>query len=692
MMKTKNVSSGCRFLILCLVGAIAFAACSVPTPPAQPLAPPSPNGLGTFEASPLETPLSSLMVTPAAVGTPVTQESGEASQVVKIKVSSQAPESEVTVKVSATPSITTSRELSETVSADEEPVILTGMSIDQKCGHGDVVAVDGHSLRASPHILTDNSNFYERLPEGTQVDLIDCRFWTNREQQTWVAVRTAEGKLGWMLVQPDSIYITIYPIALTPPTALTGIPAGTTVAYVPPSEDSSASPPRAAVATSIGIDFIPVVGDLKGLAEVATGYDLITGESLGDWRWLGLLGVVGLAEVALLRHGDEVADGLRMTDNLDEGLRYGDEVALGLGRNVDNLDEGLRYGDELAAGIGRSSDNLDDGLRHGDELALGVGRNADNATDLLKGASRLDDAVDGSADTARAIRAESSLADEAALVAAKFEQPCSFSPDTPVSTPSGLVPISRIKPGDLVLAYHEPLDAVGYYTVTAVFAHVDPGIVTLAIGADEVETTPEHPFYVRGEWVPARALVAGDSIVSASSAVGHVYSALTEHRPQVMYNLTVADAHTYFVGAGEWLVHNACSRILRRNLKGSVPADWTDGTVEWQAHHVIPAQLEDHDFVRKAIDDGKWNIDGPGNGVALPLSDADAARLGMPAHRGPHGQYTSGVEAELNQLQARALAAEAGGNSWSAQRYVDELNKLVGRKTQEILSRSGRLK
>jgi hypothetical protein len=29
-------------------------------------------------------------------------------------------------------------------------------------------------------------------------------------------------------------------------------------------------------------------------------------------------------------------------------------------------------------------------------------------------------------------------------------------------------------------------------------------------------------------------------------------------RPQVMYNLTVAVAHTFFVGDGQWLVHNMC--------------------------------------------------------------------------------------------------------------------------------------
>jgi hypothetical protein len=33
----------------------------------------------------------------------------------------------------------------------------------------------------------------------------------------------------------------------------------------------------------------------------------------------------------------------------------------------------------------------------------------------------------------------------------------------------------------------------------------------------------------------------------------------------MVYNLTVAEAHTYFVGAGRWLVHNACLPSWAKN-------------------------------------------------------------------------------------------------------------------------------
>ena len=64
-------------------------------------------------------------------------------------------------------------------------------------------------------------------------------------------------------------------------------------------------------ASSLTIDLGPS-GDLKGLIEVVTGRDLITGEGLGNWRWAGLAGLVGLGEIRYLRNADDAGDALRL--------------------------------------------------------------------------------------------------------------------------------------------------------------------------------------------------------------------------------------------------------------------------------------------------------------------------------------------------------------------------------------------
>jgi len=42
---------------------------------------------------------------------------------------------------------------------------------------------------------------------------------------------------------------------------------------------------------------------------------------------------------------------------------------------------------------------------------------------------------------------------------------------------------------------------------------------------------------------------------------GEVQSVEVIYQTQWMYNITVDTAHTYFVGDGQWLVHNACDDL-----------------------------------------------------------------------------------------------------------------------------------
>jgi hypothetical protein len=576
----------------------------------------------------------------------------------KIVVPSGGSSSSVTVRpVTSTPTPTaqptpTVDATAQAVAEGAAPLIFTGLSIEQKCGRGDVVAVDGHELLATPRLLVDNSNFLELLPEGAQVDILDCLLWNDEEELSWLAVRTAKGKLGWMLLQPDKFYVTLLPVALAPPRSLTAIPAGTTVAYMPPSDCEDAPVSNEALATSIGIDLIPVVGDVKGLGEAATGCDLVTGESLGDWRWFGLLGLIGMSELALARHGDD------------------------------------------AVRAGRAANSLDGVLDYGDEAAAFTARNADTAADIARSANKLANAADTTSDVARTAEKSAGLSEEALQVLAKLEQPCSFAGDTPVLTATGLLPIRAIRPETLVWAFDEALGKASYYPVTAAFAHIDPLLLDVTISGETIRTTPEHPFFVDGVWLSAGQIEIDDSVLSASGVSGAVAKIVQVRQPQVMYNITVAQAHTYFVGESGWLVHNACGQKLRRQLlKSDATATRFDAEgVKWQAHHVIPGQLEDNDYVRKAIDDYHWNIDGADNGIALPVSDEIGKTLNMPSHRGPHANYTSGVESELNALQNRALAAESAGTPWTQSQHLDELQKLIKKKQTEILARPpGRL-
>jgi hypothetical protein len=79
-------------------------------------------------------------------------------------------------------------------------------------------------------------------------------------------------------------------------------------------------------------------------------------------------------------------------------------------------------------------------------------------------------------------------------------------------------------------------------------------------GCRRIETTPEHPFFTDdNEWVAAGELHEGEQIQKADGKYGVVESVKILAEVQLMYNLTVDTAHTFYVGDGHWLVHNSCA-------------------------------------------------------------------------------------------------------------------------------------
>lgn len=167
----------------------------------------------------------------------------------------------------------------------------------------------------------------------------------------------------------------------------------------------------------------------------------------------------------------------------------------------------------------------------------------------------------------------------------------SFGPSTLVRTISGMTAISALAIGTPVLAFNEQLGANGYYPVTAIHRNQDAEITYLQISdpearhqIDYIETTPEHPFYVTehsdaqlrpkpegheelgDKWVGAGHLRIGDKVKQADGTNGVVSGIVTIQKTQDMYNLTVGEAHTYYVGRDGWLVHNCFSATGRTHI------------------------------------------------------------------------------------------------------------------------------
>ena len=140
----------------------------------------------------------------------------------------------------------------------------------------------------------------------------------------------------------------------------------------------------------------------------------------------------------------------------------------------------------------------------------------------------------------------------------------SFAVGIPRLTSEGSQSIEQFRPGDWVLSASEfdPEAPPEPRRVEEVFTHVMP-LLHVQVGGQTIRTTTEHPFYVRSKgWVAAKDLQTGDSLRSHDGQWVSVESVAEGQGLAAVYNLRVADYHTYFVGGESWgfsvWAHNAC--------------------------------------------------------------------------------------------------------------------------------------
>ena len=123
----------------------------------------------------------------------------------------------------------------------------------------------------------------------------------------------------------------------------------------------------------------------------------------------------------------------------------------------------------------------------------------------------------------------------------------------------GLKPINEVTLNDAVMAWHRPEGVTRPQRVTRVHRHEVGTSLVLKLGNGRtIITTNEHRFFVKHlGFTAARDLRPGASL--ASAAESHVLSVEgVEVRvgPCAVFNLSVANDCTYFVGADSLLVHN----------------------------------------------------------------------------------------------------------------------------------------
>jgi len=152
---------------------------------------------------------------------------------------------------------------------------------------------------------------------------------------------------------------------------------------------------------------------------------------------------------------------------------------------------------------------------------------------------------------------------------------------------SALKPIGDINLGDEVLAFSEWKDRgksgkmdrrLSYEKVTDVYtSHKAQTIVHLTLDDGQTLTATEgHPFKTADGWRDAIMLKKGGQLLlkgdgeppktggAQAGNIATIADVSTETRIVKVFNLEVANAHTYFVGKNAILVHNGCWKSDRK--------------------------------------------------------------------------------------------------------------------------------
>ncbi len=160
--------------------------------------------------------------------------------------------------------------------------------------------------------------------------------------------------------------------------------------------------------------------------------------------------------------------------------------------------------------------------------------------------------------------------------------PCgglSFASATPVATSHGEQAIGTMKVGEKVWAYNPRTKKMELQPVQHIWINHDNDLVDLTltttsfqqgkavkVASEVIHTNQNHPFLTKEKgFLPVGQIKLGMHVLRADGQWGVVTGWKVVAGTQVMYNLEVAQDHTFTVGVGEWVVHNDCGPSTLKN-------------------------------------------------------------------------------------------------------------------------------
>jgi len=142
---------------------------------------------------------------------------------------------------------------------------------------------------------------------------------------------------------------------------------------------------------------------------------------------------------------------------------------------------------------------------------------------------------------------------------------------TMVTAEAGKQAIGTLKAGQKVLAYTPKTHKMEEEPIAHVWKHTDDDVVDLTLTiqsyahhsalaprtSEVIHTNKKHPFQtIEQGFLAVSRITLEMHVERADGSVGVVTGRLLVAGTQTMYNLEVAQDHTFTVGDGQWIVHN----------------------------------------------------------------------------------------------------------------------------------------
>lgn len=226
--------------------------------------------------------------------------------------------------------------------------------------------------------------------------------------------------------------------------------------------------------------------------------------------------------------------------------------------------------------------------------------------------------------------------------------------------------------------------------VLETFVRVAP-VISIQVNGQIIETTAEHPFYVEGiGWRCAKELKVGDVLLSHNDQKVIVETVGDGKEVKTVYNVCIAETHTYFVGRLAWgfsvWAHNAEYAVVRTEGGWRL---WDLDRNDWANPHTFP----DEASLTRFLDDGElpWRqseldvlASNPGHNPQVSFRNGRQVRYGERGSVRPEG-YRLGEAIEVKNYNLLDPRSRAGLYNRIRQQFLRRISNLPRGTHQRIV-------